>query len=488
MQDGERRQGFSRVIMALRSLLCVLLCCVMVFVYSYREPCEAHAEAVTAVTVVGAVAVACALGALGIAVSGAVSGQSYDQVCQDIWDSVDNTAKSAVTTVATTTIGMMATYQLGSNFIKAVGDTFKAKYEGAEAAAAAQAALPQGTVLSGSFTGTQLATFLGLPDGSKIRNGWPYNYAQNAEIMGSNLNIGQKLVLYKNMARTTFAIGATSYWVNYLQVNTGGTTMTLQLASMEYSWGNMVTTSLSQTYYTAQYFYNGYVYDAILPIERTSGTSLGWGWVVGKHAAADASAVPAAPGKDVYGLGLEKVFADGMSALNNKVDDVVNRLKERVGVTAGDGSVSIPVDVPSNTVDDKLRDKTATQDKTLDTDISTTADKEADTTTNTGKETQLPKPPGLPDLTAPDILKDKFPFCIPWDVYRIIAGFYCETMATPHWEIPVQNSRLGINSKIVIDFTQFNDLAVMARFFNGAAWVFALILVTRKLIGAGGGN
>jgi hypothetical protein len=469
---------------AARSLLCALLCCVMVFVYSYREPCEAHAEPVTTVTVVGAVAVACALGALGIAVSGVVSGQSYEQVCQDIWNSIDNTAKNAVTAVAATTIGMMATYQLGTNFIKAVGDTFKAKYDSATAATS----LPNGAVLAGAFTGTQLATFLGLPDGSKIRNGWSYNYAQNAEVMGSNLNIGNKITLYKDMAYTTFAIGSTSYWVKYLQQNTNSTTMTMQLASMQYDWGNMVTTSLSQTYYTAQYFYNGYIYDALLPIERTVGTSIGWGWVVGKHAAADASAVPAAPGKDVYGLGLEKVFADGMSALNNKVDDVINRLKEKTGVTAGDGSVSVPVDVPSDKVDDKLRDKTATQEKTVGKDIATTADKTANTTTNTGKNTQLPKPPGLPDLSVPQILKDKFPFCIPWDVYRIISGFYCATMATPHWEIPFQNARLGINSKLVIDFSQFNDIAKMARFFNGAAWVFALILVTRKLIGAGGGD
>ena len=92
--------------------------------------------------------------------------------------------------------------------------------------------------------------------------------------------------------------------------------------------------------------------------------------------------------------------------------------------------------------------------------------------------------PKVPAVSLPEILfKEKFPFCLPWDLYSLFVGLRAEP-ETPKFEIPFKFDRLGINEKIVIDFEVIDEPAKIIRFFIGAGFVLALILISRKMIGS----
>lgn len=101
-------------------------------------------------------------------------------------------------------------------------------------------------------------------------------------------------------------------------------------------------------------------------------------------------------------------------------------------------------------------------------------------------ETLFPRDSSIPDLDLPALVIKKFPFCIPFDLYNTFTGFKADPVA-PKWTIPIVNERLGIHEGITLDFGAYgmDKLALLCRWFIGAAFVLALILITRKLIGAG---
>lgn len=92
--------------------------------------------------------------------------------------------------------------------------------------------------------------------------------------------------------------------------------------------------------------------------------------------------------------------------------------------------------------------------------------------------------PNIPAVSLPEILfKEKFPFCLPWDLYSLFVGLRAEP-ETPKFEIPFKFDRLGINEKIVIDFEVIDGPAKIIRFFIAAGFVLALVLISRKMIGS----
>lgn len=84
---------------------------------------------------------------------------------------------------------------------------------------------------------------------------------------------------------------------------------------------------------------------------------------------------------------------------------------------------------------------------------------------------------------APNIILNKFPFCIPFDVYMAFSMLLAPP-ETPKFIYPFKFARMGINEQFEIDFTQFNALAVITRWFLSVIFVLGLIMVTRKLINA----
>lgn len=151
---------------------------------------------------------------------------------------------------------------------------------------------------------------------------------------------------------------------------------------------------------------------------------------------------------------------------------------------AGSGSIAFPLDV-DDLIDlspSDVRDKTLTDTGDIATDKTDTKDDTKDDT----KEDPDTKPnkPSIPSLSLPEILfKEKFPFCLPWDLYNLFAGLQAEEEA-PRFMVPFKFERLGIDEEIVIDFSDYEEQIKIIRFFTGAMFVLALIMISRKLIGA----
>lgn len=75
----------------------------------------------------------------------------------------------------------------------------------------------------------------------------------------------------------------------------------------------------------------------------------------------------------------------------------------------------------------------------------------------------------------------KFPFCIPWDLKQGVSQLLAPAEA-PVFDIPFKNARLGINENIHIDFSQYESVASVSRWFFSACWVVILIMLTKKMI------
>ncbi len=151
---------------------------------------------------------------------------------------------------------------------------------------------------------------------------------------------------------------------------------------------------------------------------------------------------------------------------------------------AGSGSIAFPLDV-DDLIDlspSDVRDKTLTDTGDIATDKTDTKDDTKDDT----KEDPNTKPnkPSIPGLSLPEILfKEKFPFCLPWDVYNVFANLVAEPEA-PVFEIPMKWEFLDIDYTLIIDFSMFDEIAKISRFFSSLGFVVFLILISRKVIGA----
>lgn len=172
-------------------------------------------------------------------------------------------------------------------------------------------------------------------------------------------------------------------------------------------------------------------------------------------------------GEDVFGVGVDAAHLPGIDSFPSTSDDLTD---------VSTYPDSIPISVPRDLSDTIT--KTAEDIRTVDKDkIDTKDDTKDDTNTK-------PNKPSIPGLSLPEILfKEKFPFCLPWDVYNVFVNLVSEPEA-PVFSIPFKFNRLGINYEFTIDLSQFEEIAKVSRFFSSIAFVIFLILASRKLIGA----
>lgn len=172
-------------------------------------------------------------------------------------------------------------------------------------------------------------------------------------------------------------------------------------------------------------------------------------------------------GEDVFGVGVDAAHLPGIDSFPSTTDDITD-----VGTYPDSIGISVPQDL-TDTIS-----KTAEDVRTVDKDKTDTKDDTKDDT-NT-----KPNKPSIPALSLPEILfKEKFPFCLPWDLYNLFAGLQAEEEA-PRFVVPFKFERLGIDEEIVIDFSDYEEQIKIIRFFTGAMFVLALIMISRKLIGA----
>lgn len=95
-------------------------------------------------------------------------------------------------------------------------------------------------------------------------------------------------------------------------------------------------------------------------------------------------------------------------------------------------------------------------------------------------DTPIDYPDGVPEVDSSG-LSSKFPFCIPFDIYNLFVGLSSES-APPKFTIPLKYADFDLT--FTIDFSEYELLAKIIRWYIGASFVFGLIMITRKVIGS----
>lgn len=127
----------------------------------------------------------------------------------------------------------------------------------------------------------------------------------------------------------------------------------------------------------------------------------------------------------------------------------------------------IPFDIPVDQTSGKPMDDTGT-----DTD---TPSKPGE-----GTDTDNPNWPDTGSLSLPKLIASKFPFCIPFDVARLVGLLEAEPKA-PVFRIPVVYANI-VNEEIVIDFDKFADVLQIIRWGEIMLFVAGLVVITRNYI------
>jgi len=155
---------------------------------------------------------------------------------------------------------------------------------------------------------------------------------------------------------------------------------------------------------------------------------------------------------------------------------------------------------------DSIKDKYANPEAVPDTDPGTNPDPGTDPGTDPGPGpgTDPGTDPGKDPGTEPDKdgvgdlntdipsdvkldfgplyvnLKDKFPFCVPFDLINVIGSFVGDK-TVPRWEVHFDEGLVG-EGTVVIDFSKFDLIVSILRYFVLLGFIVTLIVKTRDLI------
>lgn len=201
----------------------------------------------------------------------------------------------------------------------------------------------------------------------------------------------------------------------------------------------------------------------------TRETFTNWLVDIGNNDIGGVGALPGAPGIDTTAYPRNDTWHDG-------IDDV--------GSVPGSIGIAVPGDI--NDVIDYSPDL-ARDVSNVDVSDSDIADTDTDTSDKTDTDNDTPsitKPGGLPAMSLPEVLfKEKFPFCLPWDLYNVFVILNAEPVA-PKFDIPFKFERFGIDYVFTIDLSDYEQFALISRASLSITFVIALILLSRKVIGA----
>lgn len=129
----------------------------------------------------------------------------------------------------------------------------------------------------------------------------------------------------------------------------------------------------------------------------------------------------------------------------------------------------IPFDIPVDQTSGKPMDGTGT---------------DTDTPSKPGEGTDTDKPnvnwPSAGDISLPKLIISKFPFCIPFDVARLI-GLLEADPKTPIFHVPLKVGTI-LNEEIVLDLSQWDNAVRIIRWGELLVFVAGLVLVTRNYI------
>lgn len=80
-----------------------------------------------------------------------------------------------------------------------------------------------------------------------------------------------------------------------------------------------------------------------------------------------------------------------------------------------------------------------------------------------------------------DLVSQKFPFSIPWDIAFFVSSF-ADTPEAPVFELPIKLPRYGIDEKLVIDFSRFEVISKISRSMLTVIYAMGLLKLTDKII------
>lgn len=147
------------------------------------------------------------------------------------------------------------------------------------------------------------------------------------------------------------------------------------------------------------------------------------------------------------------------------VVDAWGRVIDRVGESAGELPFNVPMTdagINSLTIDQIIAEL-------LKQELAASKPAEGDT-----------EMPDIKDLELPAQIIQKFPFCIPFDLYRGLSILNAPAVA-PRFEIPLKIGTF-VDSKIVLELTQFDFAIRMIRWCELILFMVALASATKNLI------
>jgi hypothetical protein len=491
------KQFFTRVKQALKMAACCSLCFVMIVLFDYKQPVQVHAAFVGPVAVEVDVAVASALAALGIGVSGNVSTPDWFGLIHKIGDSLSDKMGG----VTAEQYGDAVKYHLSHDFLQSVSESFGDYVSSAEKASALTSAFPSTASLSQSNLTTPLTI-----DQFYSAIGCPYQ--DGHQYTGITSKITGYTVLAKVFYSWTLTyctddiavnIAGKKYWfMNSSGGNSGqsklyaktGTTWNLvtqgSYDAMQMGSGNQLLDG-----YLVAFMFQGSIspeYYLINTAGASANTNLYY-FPTYQYLLTDSSSGAALPMNDAQAAHFfPSIYAQGASVLTQPAADVQSKLDAKAGEKDSTGAytgdvVSVPADANTKNPS-KLRDATSTQTKVVGQDVADETDKTADDTYNqtNSKDTTPPKSSTFPDLSIPSEVFHKFPFCLPWDLYASLVTLQA-TAAPPKFTVPfLHKADWGLNLDITLDMSQFESVAVVCRWGFSIMWIIGLIFLTRKLI------
>lgn len=444
--------------------------------YSYKRPVKVNAAAVLGGIAIGVFGVT-ALSALGVQIAAALGNQDAQNFGESIMQQagLGNYSPSVEK-------GPDGTYNITTtkSIMQQIANTFLALYQGMFSSSDIVKAFPLGHSFTGQYTASQLSAALGVgvafwdggTSGPKSLNNptvvfvksFPSVVGQSVNFHLGTLDSGWDVTMtteydkFKTIANYSF-MGSDGVKRTPWRTN-NSTVMSVPVSVLK-------TTSAENVdvyYLMVPYQDNNYSVFTVAGVQQTVG-------LFGPTTNVDKS----------------QLYAQGKSVLNNDAASVIGKAYEQYRAqhadTADDGAMTLKLTGNPTKVDSKVQGQTQAQ--VLDGSIADTADITKNDATNAGKDVSVPMP-DMPDLSLPTLITRKFPFSLPWDFAAVVGAFYPVERKAPYWEWPIENARLGIHEKIVIDFSKFEDVANVARWFEFAAYALGLILLTRKLTNAGG--
>jgi len=327
--------------------------------------------------------------------------------------------------------------------------------------------LPGGTEITGAITAASLGALFGVPEDKVVMANFNDNFGAPFTIV--------RAIPFQNMV-TPIIVGSIAAGVYHWEITTS--TNRVFIKTFE------GTNYLKMDWYDKTVFSNQCYIATIANATAVQGLICAYGAAGQLFVSGGLGVVTDGIGKDVINVANDQFYADGVSVLNQTYDDVIGRIGTAVGLKNDAGDViSFPLNIPIDASKSIGKARDVSQEKVLGKDISTTADKEKDDTTNKDRDTTLPKPATLPDLALPEIIfKEKFPFCLPWDLYIAFSNLVAPAQP-PKWEVPFKIQSLHFTQNVSVDFSQFSTLAAIMRWGLSLIFVIWLILLTRKIIG-----